>query len=114
MLGRENDRSEEISQRKGESLALMFINTNMKILPVREYNRLDLIKYEKRWDEWAGKGGYNSNQLHPQQAFYCFYSQSGQFRKTGYVAFDDNRAIWRKTKKEAIAAFMKRGDNHGR
>lgn len=68
-----------------------------------------MIKYCKRCDEWSEKGGFNSRQMFPQQAFYGFYTRQGQFRETGYVAFTEHKAVWRKTKKEAIEAFIERG-----
>ena len=80
----------------------------MKIVHVKEYNRIELDKYSKRCDEWLKKGGYNSRLDFPQQAFYGFYTQQGNFRETGYVAFDQQKAVWRRTKKEAIEAFFER------
>lgn len=77
----------------------------MKVLQVKEYNRIEMQKYSKRCDEWSDLGGHNSGQPFPQQAFFGFYTNQGQFRQTGYVAFNDKKACWRATKKEAIEAF---------
>ena len=68
---------------------------------MNEYNRLEIIKYYNKCDEWRKE---NNNNIIPQQAFFGFY-HNGNFRKTGFVAFDDNKAVWKKTKKEAIEYF---------
>jgi hypothetical protein len=67
----------------------------MKVITVKEYNQMEMRRYEKAWDEWEKNGGYNSRQIHPQQAFYGFYTRHGQFRETGYVAFNNRKAVWR-------------------
>jgi hypothetical protein len=84
------------------------LKNNMKVVQVKEYNRIELIKYSKRCDEWVENGGYNSRQFFPQQAFYGFYTRQGKFRGKGYVAFTEQRAVWRRTKKEAIKEFLKK------
>jgi hypothetical protein len=71
----------------------------MKTLQVKEYNRLQGIKYDKACREWQPlKGGF------PCAEFY-YFSYNGNFRRTGYVAYDDYKSIWRPTKHEAIKAF---------
>ncbi|MDD4290601.1 MAG: hypothetical protein PHH83_05040 [Patescibacteria group bacterium] len=77
----------------------------MKILQVQKYNEYDLQRYSKRYDEWRDNGGYNTSNNPPQQAFYCFY-HNGNFRKTGYVAFDEHSAYLAKNKKEAIKKYQ--------
>jgi len=79
----------------------------VQVLQVKKYNSREMVEYGKKWDEWSKEGGYNSNNYPPQQAFFGFYTPQGQFRQTGYVAFEQNRAYWRPTKKEAIEAFNK-------
>ena len=79
----------------------------MEVMKVTEYNRLDLMAYDKAWKKWQDKGGFNSGDYHPQQAFYCFYNRFGDFRKTGYVARDGHKAVVRATKKQAIADLLK-------
>lgn len=74
----------------------------MQVLQVIEYNRQAEIKYHKNCGEWQPKnGGF------PQAAFYFYSTNYGSFRRTGYVAFDITRSIWRPTKKEAIQTFKK-------
>ena len=102
-------------QYKGESMqGIIQKRGTMQVLHVREYNRIEMQKYSKRCDEWQAEGGYNSRQIFPQQAFYGFYTNQGQFRQTGYVAFADKTAgdkrsvaLWRSTKKQVIADFNK-------
>ena len=74
----------------------------MQVLQVKEYNRRQEIKWHKDCENY-----HDYSQPMPQIAFYLFYTNSGQERQTGYVAFKDHSAIWRKTKKEAIQAFKK-------
>ena len=74
----------------------------MTIVNVIEYNRLEMIKYNRLCDEWKKE---NSNNIIPQQAFFGFYTSQGNFRRKGYVAFGDKRAYFAKTRKEAIKRF---------
>jgi len=78
----------------------------MKVLQVKQYNQYDLQRYSKKYDEWREKGGYNTNNYPPQQAFFGFY-HNGNFRQTGYVAFDEHSAYLAKTKREAIKKYNK-------
>lgn len=71
----------------------------MKVQQVKDYNRDEMVRYSKVCDEWKRK---DSNSIIPQQAFFGFYTNAGNFRETGYVATEENIAIWRKTKKQAI------------
>jgi len=78
----------------------------MQVLQVKEYNR----RQEAKWHDACDKHRFNTQAdfyTMPQIVFYLFYTNSGQERQTGYVAFKDHSAIWRKTKKEAIQAFKK-------
>jgi hypothetical protein len=74
----------------------------MQVLQVKEYNNLMSSKYDedcKKWDYTTG--GF------PQIAFYQFFKPNGSDRLTGYVAFNERKAILRSTKREAIQAFEK-------
>lgn len=78
----------------------------MKVLKVRDYNDLQGIEYDKRCKEWTPEqGGF------PQAAFYFFSNHVGRYaglyRLTGYVAYDEHKAILRDTKSQAVAAFNK-------
>lgn len=74
----------------------------MKIQQVQEYNADDMRRYEDKLAEWKKGGDFK---WMPQIAFFCFRRQNGDLRMSGYVASDDNRAFWAKTKKEAIKRF---------
>lgn len=39
----------------------------------------------------------------PQLAFYVFFNNSGEYRKTGYVAWSGNAAVLRPTKRAALS-----------
>jgi hypothetical protein len=78
----------------------------MEVLQVKKFNALQDIKYSKACQEWKfGNGGF------PQAVFYFSCTNWGQFRRTGYVAFDYRANVWRKTKREAIEAFNFRGSS---
>ena len=79
----------------------------MQVLQVKNYNNSEMARYSKACENWSDNGGLNSGVYFPQQAFYGFYTNRGEFKQTGYVAFNDKKAILRKTKKEAIQAFNK-------
>ncbi len=72
----------------------------MQVVPVKEYNRQQEIKYSQDCQDWtSSQGGF------PQAAFYFFSTNRGEFRRTGWVAFDKRSAVLRKTKQAAITAF---------
>ena len=72
----------------------------MQVKHVIDYNADQLRKYHEATGEWNySEGGF------PQIAFYCFFTNQGTFRMHGFVAFDEQRAVWRKTKKEAVTAW---------
>jgi hypothetical protein len=72
----------------------------MQVLQVKQYNAKQKAKYSEATSAWRPEqGGF------PQAAFYFFSTSQGQFRRKGFVAFENNKAIWRSTKKEAITAF---------
>ena len=66
---------------------------------VKEYNRREMRRFSEAWDKvkWS--------EPKPQQFLYGFYTQTGNFRQSGYVAVseDGRRHVWARTKKEAIA-----------
>ena len=67
----------------------------MEVLHVKKYNKKQTAKWEKRWDECKNdpdRFPYNM----PQLIFYIFQ------KNYGYVAFDDKKSLWAKTKKEVI------------
>ncbi len=70
--------------------------TNMKIMKVSEYNRMDMIKYNKRVEEWKNT---TDNNIIPQIAFVGFRNNNGSMKKSGYVAMDTHRAFYNKTLK---------------
>ena len=72
----------------------------MQVVQVQKYNAMQEIKYTERCREWHPDDG-----RFPQAAFFFFSTNYGAFRKTGYVAPEHNRAVWRPTKREAIQAF---------
>ena len=74
-------------------------------MQVKEYNRMEMMEYDKKCNELAEEWR-QGNCSFPQQSLYGFY-YNGNFRQTGYVAFDGRRAILRKTKKQAIQDFNK-------
>jgi hypothetical protein len=72
-------------------------NTKEKsgVLPVSVYNSYKQAQWREDWD----KAPYDNK---PQLAFYLFFSQrTGEPLKTGYVAWNGNRSVVGKTKKEA-------------
>lgn len=85
---------------------IKFMHEIVKTLPVKEYNRLQLIKYSKDCSKYEfGKGGF------PQVAFYMFYTQKGIQRESGYVTTYkiggvERGAVWAKTKKESITKAL--------
>ena len=74
----------------------------MKVLQVKEYNKMDMMKWNKRVELWKEE---NRNNIIPQIACIGFRQTDGEMKQYGYVAFGDSKAIWKKTKKEAIKAF---------
>jgi hypothetical protein len=87
----------------------MSILPNMKVVHINKYHGLQQAKYSKACREWKpSQGGF------PQAAFYFFSKPTGEFYKSGYVAFGDgeagargHKAVLRRTKKEAVEAFYK-------
>jgi len=73
------------------------------IAQVKEYNRIDMQKYNARVQEWHNDR--TSNNITPQIAFVGFRNSKGDFRNDGFVSFGDNCAKWFKTKKEALASL---------
>ncbi len=71
----------------------------MKVLQVQDYNNLMETKYHEATKAWKpSEGGF------PQADFY-FFSYNGKFRKTGYVAFDEHKAVLRPRKKDALRVY---------
>jgi uncharacterized protein YecE (DUF72 family) len=75
----------------------------MKIQTVSDYNSEDMRKWQKRVDEWQ-EDKFTSNII-PQVAFVGFRTRTGEMRKCGYVASDENHAYYAKTKREAILKY---------
>jgi hypothetical protein len=69
----------------------------MRTLPIKKYNAEQIVKWSKNCDK-ARVEGRDLGQM-PQLAFYVFE------KKYGYVAFEDNFAIWAKSKKDAQKRF---------
>ena len=71
----------------------------MEVLRIDLYNQKQTIKWQqdhkKRMEE-INRGERHISEL-PQLAFYLFT------QKYGFVAFEGNKALWAKTKKEVIA-----------
>lgn len=77
-----------------------------QVMHVQDYNRLQEGKWRENWE----KHQFNTQAdfyTAPQLAFYVFSNNRRDYRHTGYVAFGEHKAIWRKTKKAAIAEFEK-------
>jgi hypothetical protein len=80
----------------------------MKVLQVNKYHReVADIKQEKALERWRAK---NNGYSYPVATmFYFFRSDDKGYpttkRKKGYVAFDDNKAVYGKNEKEAIDKF---------
>ena len=67
----------------------------MKVLSIAKYNEMRTKDWEKKYDEVlkeVNKGTRHLTEL-PQLAFFIFQ------KKYGYVAFNDNTALWAKSKK---------------
>ena len=66
-----------------------------QVLPVKEYNRLMKTKWHNDYDK---------SKIHerPQLAFYCFFTNVGNYREFGYVGKYKRGVIWRRTKKEIL------------
>lgn len=80
----------------------------MRTIHVTEYNRLQESKWREDWDSKVQEWRISQSTAMPQLAFYIFTnSQTGEYRKTGYVAYGDNKAILRKTKKQAINDYLR-------
>jgi len=73
----------------------------MIIEQVKEYN----IRQKAKWYNDCDKNDSPFNR--PQIVFYLFYTLRGMEREFGYVASGNNRAIWERTKKEAIKEYNK-------
>lgn len=74
---------------------------NFTVEHVITYNIRKSQKWHRDMDKMESP--YNP----PQLAFYCFLNGRGEYRRYGYVASGNNKAIWRKTKKAAIEAYRK-------
>lgn len=74
-------------------------------MTVKQYNDYDMGKWHERVAEWM-KDKTNKNII-PQIAFVGFRTLKGEFRKSGYVATDGNKAFYAKTKKQVIINFNK-------
>ncbi len=72
----------------------------MKVLQVKKYNARQEVRYHEACEAWKSEeGGF------PQAAFYFSCTNNGNYRKVGYIAFNDRKSVWGLTKKEAIRAF---------
>lgn len=73
----------------------------MKVLSTKKYNEQQTQKWRKDHDKFMES--YLRGERHiteaPQLAFYLFNST----RNYGYVAFDDKKALWDKSKAGVIA-----------
>lgn len=73
----------------------------MKVVTSRTYNKNQTQKWIEDHDKFMED--YRLGKRHiteaPQLAFYLFNPS----RKYGYVAFDEKKALWHKTKKGVIA-----------
>lgn len=78
----------------------------MKVLQVKQYNDLEMNKWEEAVEKW--KEDCCSNNIIPQIAFFGFRISNGELHKTGYVAFDEHRSVRAWTKKEAIKKYNER------
>ena len=72
----------------------------MKVLSTNRYNHKQTMKWKEDHDKFMED--YRKGKRHiteaPQLAFYLFNPS----RRYGYVAFDDKKALWHKTKKGVI------------
>jgi len=66
----------------------------MEVLSVKKYNYKQTLKWSSHCDKARAEGRDWS--MMPQLAMYIFN------QRYGYVAFDDNRALWDKSKKGVI------------
>jgi len=76
----------------------------MIVEKVRNYNQKMMVKWRKDCDVWRDENYKNPM---PPLAFYCFYTEQGNERQTGYVASHERTAIWRPTKKESLQEIEK-------
>lgn len=49
---------------------------------VKDYNRVEIQKYNEKVEEWRKE---NSHNIIPQVAFYGFRKENGELRKKGWV-----------------------------
>ena len=68
----------------------------MQVVSAKKYIELQTAKWEKDYNKAIEEGRHHT--MMPQLAFYLFNPQ----RRYGYVAFNDNKALWDKTKKGVI------------
>lgn len=66
----------------------------MHVLSIKKYNEQQTAKWKRDWDA-AAKAGDRWNCM-PQLAFYLFD------KTYGFVAFNEKKALWNKTKKGVI------------
>ena len=69
-------------------------------LHVKDYNDLMIRKWNKDCKEASQEGRWAQM---PQLALYVFLTTNGAYCQKGYVAYCDNVAILRPTKKAAVA-----------
>ena len=83
----------------------------MQVLQVQEYNSRGQSKWGEAVDRWHERYGYGTNGGMPWIGCYTFCTNTGNFRQSGYVVFNDRASVWQPTKHEAIAYFIKSGYN---
>lgn len=89
-----------LKQKSISSKTTKFELTNVKVLSVDKYNEMRTKDWNKKYDEVlseVNKGNRHLTEL-PQLAFFLMHSDVHY----GYVAFNDSKAIWAKSKKEAV------------
>jgi hypothetical protein len=76
----------------------------MKILQVKNYNnKIAFMKWNNALERWKERGyGY------PAETMFFFTFDNGEKRKNGYVAFDEDKAIFGMNRLKAKKLFEER------
>lgn len=78
----------------------------LKILPVKEYNRQAMNRWNQRIAEWKTKP---IGTPMPQLAFFVFQNRDGSYRRTGFIAsvIGQDAHYFGRTRKEATSLAIK-------
>ena len=73
----------------------------MKLIQVKEFNRLANIRCDKDVEDFRGNAGF------PHRPMYVFQTPEGNERTKGWVATEENKHCFGMNENKAIALFNK-------